>query len=66
MPSLEQTAGSVAGYLLARCRATFLANGPVACVEEIMVAERARRNGVGQALMIEPESWAESQGAACV
>ena len=44
----------------------FLANGPVAWVEEIMVAERARRNGVGQALMIELESWAESQGAAYV
>ncbi|MDQ0635950.1 GNAT superfamily N-acetyltransferase [Arthrobacter pascens] len=51
MPSLKQTAGSVVGYLLAHCRATFLANGPVAWVEEIMVAERARRNGVGQALM---------------
>jgi GNAT superfamily N-acetyltransferase len=66
MPSLEQTAGSVVGYHLAHCRATFLANGPVAWVEEIMVAERARRNGVGQVLMIELESWAESQGAAYV
>jgi len=66
MPSLEQTAGSVVGYLLAHRRPTFLANGPVAWVEEIMVAERARRNGVGQALMIELESWAESRGAAHV
>ena len=31
-----------------------------------MVAEPARRKGVGQALMIEVESWAESQGAAYV
>jgi GNAT superfamily N-acetyltransferase len=62
----EQSAGSVVGYLLADCRATFLANGPVAWVEEVMVAERARRQGVGQALMIEVESWAEAQGAAYV
>jgi len=62
----EQDSGSVVGYLLAHCRATFLANGPVAGVEEVMVAERARRQGVGQALMNEVESWAESQGAAYV
>lgn len=62
----ELGAGSVVGYLLAHCRATFLANGPIAWVEEVMVAERARRQGVGQALMIEAESWAESQGAAYV
>lgn len=62
----EQSAGSVVGYLLAHCRATFLANGPVAWVEELMVAEPARRNGVGQALMNDVELWAESQGAAYV
>lgn len=60
----EQRGGSVAGYLLAHCRATFLANGPVVWIEEVMVAEQARRQGVGQALMIEAESWAQSQGAA--
>lgn len=62
----QQNGGSVGGYLLAHCRATFLANGPAAWVEEVMVAERARRQGVGQALMIEAESWAGSQGAAYV
>jgi GNAT superfamily N-acetyltransferase len=62
----EQSAGSVVGYLLAHRRATFLATGTVAWVEEVMVADRARRQGVGQALMIEVESWAESQGAAYV
>jgi GNAT superfamily N-acetyltransferase len=62
----EQSAGAVVGYLLAHCHATFLADGPVAWVEEVMVAERARRQGVGQALMIEVESWAASQGAAYV
>jgi GNAT superfamily N-acetyltransferase len=62
----EQGSGSVVGYLLAHCRATFLANGPVAWVEEIMVAEPARRKGVGQALMNDVESWAKSRGAAYV
>ncbi|WP_156380153.1 GNAT family N-acetyltransferase [Arthrobacter sp. Soil762] len=62
----EQGSGSVVGYLLAHCRATFLANGPAVGVEEVMVAERSRRQGVGQGLMNEVESWAESQGAAHV
>lgn len=31
-----------------------------------MVAERARRQGVGQALMTEVESWAQADGAAYV
>ena len=62
----EERGGSVVGYLLAHCRATFLANCPVAWVEEVMVAGRARRQGVGQALMIEVESWAKSQGGAYV
>lgn len=62
----EQNAGSIAGYLVAHSRATFLSNGPAVWVEEVMVAERARRQGVGQALMHEAESWAQSQGAAYV
>jgi GNAT superfamily N-acetyltransferase len=62
----EEGNGTVVGYLLAHCRATFLANAPAAWVEEVMVAERARRQGVGQALMLEVESWAVSQGAAYV
>ncbi|MEJ1181821.1 MULTISPECIES: GNAT family N-acetyltransferase [unclassified Pseudarthrobacter] len=60
----QQRDGSVVGYLLAHCRATFLANGPAAWVEEVMVAERVRRQGVGQALMTEVESWAHARGAA--
>jgi GNAT superfamily N-acetyltransferase len=62
----EQSDGSVVGYLIGHCRATFLANGPVVWVEEVMVHERERRNGLGRALMLEVESWAESQGAAYV
>ncbi len=62
----QQRDGSVVGYLLAHCRATFIANGPAAWVEEVMAAERVRRQGVGQALMTEVESWAQAQGAAYV
>jgi GNAT superfamily N-acetyltransferase len=62
----EQNDGSVVGYLLAHCRATFLANGPAAWVEEVMVSKRVRRQGVGQALMIEVESWAQAQGSSYV
>lgn len=62
----EHPGGSIVGYLLAHCHATFLANGPAAWVEEVMVAERARRQGVGHALMTKAESWAQAQGAAYV
>lgn len=54
----------VAGYLLANSHTTFLANGPVAWVEEVMVAEHARRTGVGRRLMDRAEDWAQSIGAA--
>lgn len=62
----EQRDGSVVGYLLAHSRSTFLANGPTAWVEEVMVAEQVRRRGVGQALMTEAESWSREQGAAYI
>lgn len=62
----EDSGGAIVGYLLAHCRATFLANGSTAWVEEVMAAKRARRQGVGRALMIRAESWAQAQGAAYV
>jgi predicted N-acetyltransferase YhbS len=62
----EENNKSVVGYLLAHCRATFLANSTVAWVEEVMVAERVRRQGAGHALMMAVESWAQAQGAAYV
>jgi GNAT superfamily N-acetyltransferase len=52
------------GYLLAFSHTTFLANGPVAWVEEIMVAEQVRRTGVGRNLMEAAERWSSSAGAA--
>ena len=54
----------VVGYLLANSHVTFLANGPVAWVEEVMVEQGTRRSGVGRRLMEHAEDWARSIGAA--
>ena len=63
---VAETGGRVVGYLLAHCHLTFLANGPVAWVEEVMVDERHRRSGVGRDLMGAAEAWALERGAAYV
>jgi GNAT superfamily N-acetyltransferase len=60
----ETSRKDLVGYLLAFSHATFLANGPVAWVEEIMVAEHARRTGLGRSLMEAAERWSSSTGAA--
>lgn len=60
------TADAVVGYLLASTHMTFLANGPVCWIEEVMVAPEHRRLGVGAALMRHAEAWATSRGAAYV
>lgn len=54
----------IVGYLLGSSHVAFLANGPVAWVEEVMVDERARNSGVGRSLMERAEQWALSIGAA--
>ena len=53
----------VVGYLLGNSHLTFLANGPVAWVEELMVEEQMRHAGFGRRLMDEAETWAQSIGA---
>ena len=53
--------GAVVGYLLGFHHAAFFANGRVAWVEEIMVEESLRRQGVGAALMREFEAWARTE-----
>lgn len=60
----ENHGGLVVGYVLVSCRPSFLANAPVAWVEEVMVAETSRRNKVGKVLMIAAENWAIQIGAA--
>jgi len=58
--------GSITGYLLAFRNPAFHTNGPLAWVEEVMVAESARRTGTGRELMAAAEDWARSAGAAYV
>jgi GNAT superfamily N-acetyltransferase len=52
--------GSILGYLLAGLHGTLFADGPMAWVEELMVAEPARGSGVGRSLMTAAEQWAHS------
>ncbi|WP_066465755.1 GNAT family N-acetyltransferase [Sanguibacter suarezii] len=56
----------VVGYLLSHTHRSFLANGPLVWVEEIMVAQERRRGGVGRLLMEAAERWARTNGAAYV
>jgi GNAT superfamily N-acetyltransferase len=59
----ETPGGAVVGYLLATSHPAFHANGPVAWVEEVMVAEPARGTGVGRQLMAAAEAWARRRDA---
>ncbi len=58
----EAPAG-VVGYALGFIHPTFYANGPVALVEEVAVAQECRRRGIGSALMAAFEQWAATRGA---
>jgi GNAT superfamily N-acetyltransferase len=54
------------GYALGFAHSTFFANGRVAWVEEITLRERFRRQGIGQLLMQEFETWAAERGSKLV
>jgi GNAT superfamily N-acetyltransferase len=54
------------GYVLGFRHLTFYANGPVAWVEEIVVRDRDRGHGIGEALMSAFEQWAAAQGCVLV
>ena len=54
------------GYVLGFDHYAFFANGRVAWVEEIMVSELFRRQGIGQLLMQEFETWATERGSKLV
>lgn len=56
----------VVGYLLAHTHLTFLANGTVCWVEEVMVDPARRRSGIGAGLMAHAEEWAANRDAAYV
>ena len=61
---LAESEGDLAGYCLGFVHDTFYANGPVAWLEEIMVASKKRRSGIGEQLVRSFEVWARQQGAA--
>ena len=54
------------GYVLGFDHYTFFANGRVAWVEEIMVSEAFRGQGIGQLLMQEFEEWSVTRGSKLV
>jgi len=58
--------GHTVGYLLGFTRAAFWANGTIGWVEEIMVSEEHRRQGIGRALMAAFEERAALHGARVV
>lgn len=63
---VAEVEGDVVGYLLAHRHDTFLANGPVAWIEEVMVDAARRSGGIGRALMSGAESWSAADGCAYV
>jgi GNAT superfamily N-acetyltransferase len=63
---VAEVSGRVVGYVLGSSHITFLANGSVCWVEEVMVSADERRVGIGRALMLTTEYWASEIGAAYV
>jgi len=61
--AVAEADGEVAGYVLGFDHLTFFANGRVAWVEEITVAEPFRRQGIGRRLMGAFEAWAAGREA---
>lgn len=58
----EDDAGQVMGLLLLSHRPTLWHSGPSALIEDIVVDERARGQGMGRALIEAGFSWAKSHG----
>jgi GNAT superfamily N-acetyltransferase len=58
--------GEMIGYCLGFDHFTFYANGRVAWVEEIMVKDGYRQQGIGRNLMLGFEAWAKERGAKLV
>jgi GNAT superfamily N-acetyltransferase len=59
--AVAQSPEVIVGYVLGTVHPTFYASGNVAWVEEIMVKEGVRRQGVGKLLMENFEGWAKSR-----
>jgi GNAT superfamily N-acetyltransferase len=59
---VAESGGALVGYALGFDHRAFFANGRVAWLEELMVAEARRRRGVGRRLVRAFEAWARSRG----
>jgi GNAT superfamily N-acetyltransferase len=58
--AVAESGAALVGYVAGDAHETFYADGKVAWVDEILVTEDARRQGIGRALMTEFETWAEN------
>jgi len=63
---VAEESNRIAAYLLGFRHPTFYANGPVGWVEEVMVEETRRWQGLGSELMRQFEIWAEDGGCRLV
>jgi GNAT superfamily N-acetyltransferase len=64
--AVAETDRQLVGYVLGFDHDTLYANGRVAWVEELMVGELSRRQGIGQLLMQAFEAWAMARGCKLV
>jgi GNAT superfamily N-acetyltransferase len=64
--AVAETDQQLVGYVLGFDHYTFFANGRVAWVEEIMVSEAFRRQGIGELLMQAFETWAVARDSKLV
>lgn len=64
--SVAEEDGQVVGYVLGFDHLTFYANGRVSWVEEIVVSEPYRRQGIGRALLQAFEAWSFRRGSRLV
>jgi GNAT superfamily N-acetyltransferase len=63
---LAERAGEVAGLITVHLRDTINHEQPLAQITALVVAERARGEGVGRGLVLAGEQWARQRGAARV
>ena len=63
---VAEDGSSSEGYILAFDHPAFYANARVCWIEELMVAEHRRGEGIGRALVAAVEHWATDRGAALV
>jgi len=58
--------GRLVGYVAGYWHATFYAGGPTAWVDELLVVEPLRGQGIGRQLMDAFEAWAKARGSVLI